>query len=265
MLLNFIFRSIVFGVFLVLGAASESLAQSKEVVVIGTVHGDHNRFPLYNFQTLEIVLKHINPDLLLIEEDPQWFHENRFETMSEEQYGAARPVEIKKVLMPFAKAKVVKVIPTDWRMDFDRESAKNAEAEKALLKDPRNKALYATLIKSYEALFIDDYLTKSIYDLHSDTMMAVLEQRDELFTGTPFEKLRQLDRERQRHINENVVHALATEKFQRAVVVYGISHRPFIVRAIKKSKAANVLSLQEAMKPRVPSFFDREKSLMIPE
>lgn len=95
--------------FAVTAIASGDLAQSKEVVVIGTVHGDHNRFPLYTFNPLEIVLKHINPDLILIEEDQRTL--SQVKKLSEEEYGKVRPIEIKKVVLPFAESKNIKVVP----------------------------------------------------------------------------------------------------------------------------------------------------------
>ena len=118
-------------------------------------------------------------------------------------------------------------------------------------------------MRSYESIFVDDYLTRSIFDLHSDTFMAILEQRDGLFDDTPLQKSREWDRKRQAAINRNVVEALNNETFKRAVVIYGISHRPFIVRAIQKSNAARVLRLHEAMKPKVPSYFERKKSIFL--
>jgi hypothetical protein len=241
--------------------AQAGAAQTKEVVVIGTIHGDHNRFPLYTFNTLEIILKHIAPDLILIEEDPRTF--DQVQKLSEEEYGKIRPVEIKKVILPFASAKNIKVIPTDWRIEFDKDSEKQDGEFKTLLKDENNRKQFAT-IEAYDSLFVDDYLTKSVYDLHSDTFMSILEQRDLLFDRTVFAKSRELDRLRQSKINENVISFLKKESFKKAVVIYGISHRPFIIRAIKKSGVANVLGLRESMQSRLPSFFDREKPLTMP-
>jgi len=75
-------------------------AGTKEVVVIGTFHGDHNLFPLYNFETLRIVIEHLQPDLLIIEEDPKTFAEKWYEKLSEEDYTQKRPIEIRKVICP---------------------------------------------------------------------------------------------------------------------------------------------------------------------
>lgn len=139
-----------------------AFAVDKEVVVIGTLHGDHNRFPLYTFQTLEIVLKNLAPDLLLIEEDPKTYADKLYEKLSEDEYNKIRPVEIRKVVLPYARANNVKVIPTDSRIVFDEESRKLEEQDKKLLHDPKNRNVFETIMRGYESVFVDDYLTHSI-------------------------------------------------------------------------------------------------------
>ena len=229
-----------------------SLGYAKEVVVIGTIHGDHKRFPLFNFDTIRIALEHIKPDILFIEEDPKTFSEKLYEKLSEEEYGKIRPVEIKKVLIPFAQLNKVKVVPTDWRVGYD-------EKVEELYKNTEKDDFFKAVQHPYMSLFMDDYLTTSIYDFHSDKFMAVLEGRNLLYNSIPkYKAFRQLDTKRQKIINQNVVDGLKKHSFKTAVVVYGVSHRPAIVRAINRASAAKVLTLQEAMKPRVDGVFERE-------
>ncbi len=231
--------------------------EKKEVIVIGTLHGDHSRLPLYNFETLKIVLRHLKPDLLLIEEDPETFEQKLYESMSEDDYLSIRPIEIKTVIVPYAKINNIKIIPTDWRIEFDKEMKSNALKNRALLEDKENQALFQRISTSYESVFMDNYLTKTFYDFHSESTMAILEQYDSLFTGTKLESFRALNRKRQEHINENIINTLKKEKFKRAVIVYGLSHRPFIIRAIKQLKEIHYIEPKDALTPVIPSYFDR--------
>ncbi len=231
-----------------------NLSYSKTVTVIGTIHGDHKRFPLYNFETLKIVLEHIDPDLLLIEEDPATFREKWYQKFSYKKYMSVRPIEIKNVIMPFAERSKIKVIPTDWRIDFDKNVDKLHESI-----DAKEDKTFKALQHAYLTIFLDKYLTNSIYDLHSDNMMAIIETRSLAFDSIPkYKEMRRLDTKRQKIINQNIVKALRTEKYKKAVVIYGISHRPSILRAIKRSKAAKVLSLRSAMTSQIPALFERD-------
>lgn len=94
--------------------------------------------------------------------------------------------------------------------------------------------------------------------------MSVIDQYQQLSRLNPLTKESQaLSDSRQAKIDANIVDALKKERFKRAVIVYGVTHRPAIVRAVVRSKSARLLSLQEAMKPKVDGFFDRTHSLMI--
>jgi hypothetical protein len=228
------------------------IAFAKDVVVIGTIHGDHKRFPLYNFDTLKIVLEHIKPDILFIEEDPKTFKEALYKTLSEEEYGKIRPIEIKKVLMPYAEENKIKVVPTDSRVGYDEKIKTQYDG---LGDDPFVDAVqYA-----YMSLFMDNYLTTSIYDFHSEKFMAVLEGRELIYNAVPkYKKLRELDTMRQMHINRNVIEGIDKNDFKIGVVVYGVSHRPAIIRALIGSGSAKILSLEEAMKSRIDPLFKRK-------
>lgn len=250
----------------ILVLAAPFSSQAKEVVVVGTLHGDHRRFPLYNFETLKIILQHLKPDLLLIEEDPDSFKAANWKKQTEEEYGTNRPIEIKLVIMPFAEKENVKVIPTDFRSEYDKNQAPEAEALKRLMQDPKKRALLTAAIQPYESVFLDEYLYKSIYDLHKDSVMAVIDQKHSLAMAepilAPFEAVS--DR-RQKEIDKNVIGALRQNSFKRAVVIYGITHRPPLVRAITKAKVAEVIPLEQALNPRVPNFFNRDPGFTLPQ
>jgi len=240
----------------------KSEASKKEVTIIGTFHWDHDRFPLFNFDTLRIVIKHIAPDLIIIEEDPKSFAEKWYETLSEEEYGERRPIEIRKVIMPYALKEKIKVIPVDDRTEYDAKSKSLDAKMLSEMKDPAKKRSVETIYKSYESLFLDDYLTKSIFDFQSDGFMSVLEQYQELSRSNPVTKENEeLSDRRQNQINKNIIKALKNENFKKAVVVFGVTHRPAITRAILKSKEAKIITLPEAMKPKIESFFERDYSL----
>lgn len=239
-------------------------AEQKEVVVLGTLHGDHNRFPLYNLETLRIAIAHIKPDLLIIEETPEAFQGKWYETLSEEEYGRRRPIEIRKVLMPYALKAGVKVVPVDDREEYDARSKALDANMNPKLKDPAHRTAVETVLQGYGSLFLDDYLTKSIYDFQSDTYMAVIDQYQMLARQNPLTKVRQeLSDRRQAKIDANIIRTLDKEIFTRAVIVYGVTHRPSIVRAVRKGRVAKLLALDEAMKPMVAGFFDRDRSPLL--
>jgi len=242
------------------------VVQAKEVVVIGTLHGDHRRFPLYTFETLRIIIQHLKPDLLLIEEDPESFKAKNWEKQSEEEYGANRPVEIKLVIMPFAQKEKIKVIPTDFRAEYDKNQSDESAALKKLMQDPKKKALLTAAIEPYESVFLDDYLFKSIYDLHKDSVMSILDQKHALAAAEPIlAPFEEVSDRRQQEIDKNVVAALKNNSFQRAIVIYGITHRPPLIRAIRKSKAAEIVSLERALQSKVPGFFERDPGFTLPK
>lgn len=230
--------------------------------MIGTIHGDHNRFPLFNLESLRIALEHISPDLVIIEEDPKTYAQKWYEKLSEEEYGHKRPIEIRKVIMPYVQKKGIKAIPVDDRKEYDEDSPKLDKELELAMNNPKNKHAVETLVKGYEALFLDDYLKKTIYDFQSDTFMAIIDQYQELARLNPVTKASQeLSDRRQSKIDKNIIAALQNNRFKRAVIFYGVTHRPAIVRAVKRSNVAQLMTLDEAMKPKVPAFFDRKGSL----
>lgn len=247
-----------------MGFSMEAWA-AKQVVIIGTIHGDHDRYPLFNFETLRIAIEHIKPDLVIVEEDPKTFKDKWYETLSEEEYERRRPIEIKKVVMPYVLKNNLKAIPVDDRAEFDEKNkALDDKMNQEMKNDPEKKKAAVAMFKSYESLFLDGYLNRTIYDFQSDTFMAVIEQHSELTRLHPLTKESQaLSDRRQEKINANIVSALKKENFKRALIVYGVSHRPAIVRAIQKSEAAEIVSLEAAMKPRLHSFFERKGSFFL--
>lgn len=82
---------------------------------------------------------------------------------AEDEYGLKRPIEIRKVLIPYARKKSVKIVPVDDRAEYDAKSKELDDKTKDGIKNAEARHALEVLLESYESLFIDNYLTKSIY------------------------------------------------------------------------------------------------------
>ena len=95
--------------------------EQKKVFVLRTIRGDHSRLPFYNLKTIRIILDHIKTDILFIKDDPKTYQEKIYEKISEKDYMDIRPIEIQKVLTPYAKKHKIKVVSIDWKVCFDKK------------------------------------------------------------------------------------------------------------------------------------------------
>lgn len=230
---------------------SSIICEAKDVVVLGTLHDEHNRLPLYTFDTIKIVLEHIKPDLLLIEEDIETFRKNA--TLTDIEYAANRPIEIRKVLLPYAEKHKVEIIPTDSRIEYD----KKMDSVYSKIDDSTEKA--KSIQYAYMALFNEDYLHRSIYDFHDNFSMSVIEGRNLLMKNTPqYREVLQLEEKRQSSINKNILKILKSTKAKKICIVYGLTHRPSIMRAVSNA-GYNILPLRQAMEPQIISNFSKNR------
>jgi len=215
---------------------------TKDFTIIGTIHGDHGHYPLYNFETLRIVLNKLEPDLLLIEEDPLTYHDKLYSKLSEEEYEKIRPTEIKKVIMPFATEKNIQVIPTDFRVNYDKH-----KKELDLNIDKKNIG-YKSVTSQYLSIFMLDTLSYSIYDFHKDkTLHIIASYFNFLSKHHDYQDYYRVWAERQKNINTNIVKELNSKKYKRAIIIYGISHVPEIIEATKNIKKAKYIPISELL------------------
>lgn len=230
---------------------SSHICEAKDVVILGTLHDEHRRLPLYTFDTIKVVLEHIKPDLLLIEEDVETLKKNQ--TLADSEYAAIRPIEIRKVILPYAKKHKIEVIPTDSRVEYD----KKMDSVYAKIDDGNEKI--KSVQYAYMALFNEDYLQRSIYDFHDNFSMSVIEGRTLLMKATPqYSEAFKLEEKRQNTINSNILTALKSTKAKKICIVYGLTHTPSIMRAVSNA-GYNILPLRRAMEPRIVSNFSKNR------
>jgi len=236
---------------------SEANTQN-EVLVLGMIHGGHLIYEEYSVEVLTDLIRKINPDVILTEIPPDRFPQaiKEFEeadTVTEAR--VARFPEYVDVIFPLSKEMDFELVPTAaWTQEM-------AAARGAKLKEIREDPNRADdMLKFTNASITSDSLLElsglqhSPYFINSSEYDSILEIQlsvyNELFND---------DLGLGGWDNINEAHYAYIEKAlnryqnqgKRILITYGAGHKGWFLRALKKRTDIQLLTLEEAVKPKV--------------
>lgn len=222
------------------GRATATPTQRNEVVVVGTIHGEHRTRARYGTKVLHDLLREIRPDFVLAEIPP-----NRFAVAMEEfqrsggitEPRVARFPEYVDVLFPMTKEFPFTIIPTaGWTKPMD---AYRSAALKRLAADPTRRAewdAYQLASRIADSIVaqrgVDDpyFINSAAYDSVQANAHA------------PYNRFFNRDLGPGGWDNINVTHfglisaALDAHRGQgkRVVIMYGAGHKEWFLRELRK-------------------------------
>jgi DNA-binding beta-propeller fold protein YncE len=235
-------------------ATAPNPARPNEVIVVGTIHGEHRSSKRYSLDVLRSLVRAIRPDFVLAEISP-----NRFDK-AHEQFLAGQPIteprvrvfpEYVDVMFPLSKEMGFQIVPTaGWNQPM--HTFRN-EALKRLAQDPARaaewKAYQEAQAKSEAAVKAGGGPDDPRY-LHSDAYDAALEI--ELKVYSTFDK--DLGPGGWETINAahyaNIARALDAHRGEgkRFLITYGAGHKGWFLRQLRQRSDIKLLAVTSFLK-----------------
>lgn len=229
---------------------TSTAGKPNQVIVLGTVHGEHKKSKKYSLAILEKMIASIKPDVVLAEIPP-----NRFEAAAAQFKKDGKISELRvavfpeyvDVLFPLQKTMGFRIVPVSaWNLAMD---AYREQALKRIQNDPERKKEWATL-QATTALSNMRLKQGGAQDdpvwIHTDAYDAAVALETgamnhfgkELGTGG-WETINQahyahMTRWLDQHANEG----------KRVLIMFGAAHKGWLLPQLKQRKDIEVLPLQ---------------------
>ena len=228
-----------------------SQKQKNEVLVLGTIHGQHHTDSVYNIQYLEKLIKEIKPDYILAEIPPDRMEAAMEGFKRDDSISEARVMrfpEYVDVVFPLTKTMDFKIIPTaGWtrpmaleRRDklraISKDSTRTKDWKAYLEANKRSDSIYEATGKVNNPYFIHTNTYDSIQDISLQT----------------YNKLFNVELGLGGWENINIAHywniEKALEKYRykgkRFLIIYGAGHKGWFLRELHKRDDINLLEMK---------------------
>jgi hypothetical protein len=231
-------------------ASNSEEKRKTEVLVLGTIHGEHLTDSLYNIAFLDRLIREINPDFILAEIPPDRFTEamdgfRKDDSLSEPR--VLRFPEYVDVVFPLTKEMGFEIIPTaGWTAPMAKERSQKL---RAISKDTARTT-------DWEAYVAADHLTDSLMDatgnpndpyfIHSHKYDSIQDIGLQIYNKQFNVELGLGGWE-----NINIAHywniekALEKYRYQgkRMLIIYGAGHKGWFLRELRKRDDINLLDM----------------------
>jgi hypothetical protein len=227
----------------------------NEVIVLGTIHGQHLKKEVFSIEVLTKLIQKINPDIILTEIPPDRFPIAMKEFLEKDSISEPRVVRFPEyidVIFPLSKEMDFKIIPTaGWtkEMAMDRSKKLKAISQDSSRTDDWNKLTAAeqesdSLIKASGLEFDPYWINSDEYDQFVEVELKVYNElfNEELGLGG-------WDNINKAHY-ALIAEALEKYKFQnkRILITYGAGHKGWFLRELKKRDDIVLKTLAETTK-----------------
>jgi hypothetical protein len=213
--------------------------EKTQVLVLGTVHKFHKESNAYTYDDVFKIIDDFNPDIIGVEIRPEDMKQSReylskyypYE-MIEALFRWSKHIEVFGVDY-YEKSVVVKLIPEGYFNNFYINEMQNKfEVDPLLTKERhaldicgnnRNEMINSNLTATE--------LNDGRYDIICDIYYNQLES---LLKKTPYEDMANFYKERDKHIDENIINIIEKNIDKKLMFVLGADHRGFAINAIKE-------------------------------
>ncbi|WP_350288142.1 hypothetical protein [uncultured Croceitalea sp.] len=227
----------------------------NEVLVLGTIHGNHLTDSVYNIPYLDKLIREINPDYILAEIPPDRMEEamkgyKRDDSISEPR--VLRFPEYVDVIFPLTKELDFKIIPTaGWTKPMaDERSAKL----RSISKDSSRIADWAAYVeanKRSDSIYQASGLIDNPYFIHTHTYDSIQD-----IALQTYNRLFNVELGLGGWENINIAHywniEKALEKYRyrgkRFLIVYGAGHKGWFLRELRKRDDIILLNMESFLK-----------------
>ncbi|MBI2841317.1 MAG: hypothetical protein HYX75_23620 [Acidobacteria bacterium] len=209
------------------------------VFVIGGIHQAHEQAKKYTYERMGELGDHLRPDVLLVEAEQKFLDDGSDSGM---------PRDFATFMVPSARRRGVPIVGIDW---WDEEKGRRwEELQQQAFSDPE-LAVDAALIGGMFQL-LDAYFVESDFEeINAAEITALWEAKSELkyavYRRHPaYRFLAAFERERNDHMADNILAALAHHPDKRALVAVGIDHKYYLERELRR-RGVRVLTVAEVM------------------
>lgn len=225
--------------------------QKNEVLVLGTIHGNHHTDSIYTISYLEKLIKEIKPDYILAEIPPSRFEKaiqgfKKDDSISEPR--VMRFPEYVDVVFPLTKEMDFEIIPTaGWTLPMAQERSKKL---KEISKDStrtQDWKTYQKANKQSDSIYKATGKINDPYFIHTDTYDSIQDISLQVYN-----KLFNVELGLGGWENINIAHywniekALEKYRYQekRILIIYGAGHKGWFIRELRKRDDINLLEMK---------------------
>ncbi|MDX5345840.1 MAG: hypothetical protein LPK19_01220 [Hymenobacteraceae bacterium] len=217
-------------------------------MVLATLHGFHARNPNYTYEDVFKTVENFNPDVVAVEIRPEDLDKDTAYLKN------IYPFEMRELLQKLPETKKVgfdwygeeaagKMLTREMFMDSTTELGRVKALERALAQDTVMATKFAGLKNLQQQQFdlIKDATPAQVNDGRYDAVSAkYYEAVDSVLAGTKYEYRATFNRQRDKHIGDNIIEIIKQNPGKRIVFVTGADHRGFAEARIKKELGEQV-------------------------
>lgn len=213
--------------------------KKTEVMILGTLHGLHNDNTSYSYDDIFSIIDEYKPDVIGVE--------IRKEDMLQQREYLNKYYPYEMIEVKFRYEGDCKVYGFDWLGDsikdkliphkyFETLDVKILERQfEATDRYTKEKGMIEIIDNIRVPLILNrtaKECNNGMYDLIVDVLYNQLEI---IFKDTPFEPMSKFYRDRDKEIDKNIINIIKANMGQRIIVITGIDHKSFAIKAIKEN------------------------------
>lgn len=220
--------------------------QETTVMILGTLHGYHKRNPNYSYEHIYKIIDNFRPNVIGVEIRSEDIHEPR------EYLNQYYPYEMIETVFKYKNN--VKLYGFDW-FSYQLEGKLIpegyfdelliSELNKKFENDPIYKKsrdiLNVCRVKMNEIINSNPsaaQLNDGRYDIASSIYYQIMEH---LLIDSPYEQIPLFYKERDQHIDQNILNIIDQNLGSKIICLIGSDHRVFVIEAIKNKYPSTII------------------------
>jgi len=225
--------------------------QKNEVLILGTIHGDHLTDSVYNTKYLEKLIRKINPDYILAEIPPDRMKEamsgfKQNDSISEPR--VMRFPEYVAVVFPLTKEMDFEIIPTaGWTKSMADERTQKLKAISLDTNRTSDWEAYTTGNRLSDSIYKATGKFNDPYFIHTHTYDSIQD-----IALQPYNRMFNVELGLGGWENINIAHYWNIEKAlekhryrgKRFLIIYGAGHKGWFLRQLQKRDDITILEMK---------------------
>lgn len=212
--------------------------EKTEVMILGTLHGIHKDNSFYSYDDIFLIIDKYKPDVIGVE--------IRKEDILQQREYLKKYYPYEMIEAKFRYENDCKIYGFDWLGDtiegklipdkyFETLDVKTLEKQFNSTDGYVKEKNMIEIIDSLRIPLVINHTAEECNNGKYDLLVDVLyNQLEAMFKNTPFEKMSNYYRERDKQIDKNIINIIKNNIGQRIIFLTGIDHRVFAIKAIKE-------------------------------
>lgn len=212
---------------------------NTDIIIIGTIHQFHLDNKFYNYNDIFSTIERFNPDVIGVEirqEDLSQCRDYLNSFYPYEMIEAKFKYETQCSIYGFdwfEKSVEGKLLTNDYFSNLDKSKLeKDFELDPSLSKE---RTLLDIIDETRFELIFNHNISEVNNGIYDSVIKIYHKQLDFIQKNTSYEKLITYRKDRDEHIDENIINIISKNEGKKIILIMGLDHRSYAIDAIKNT------------------------------